>query len=194
VTDQAAPRLIPEHRLPRRLARPPNEGLLREGAMTKEKKDINESNREFWETENRKFLDRVQKRPHDLQHAVQKTHERIEDGAFKKVKSLEAQMAELDALRRADQSVRASTTRKRKREHGQIVTEAMRLARRDGQDLQSFLDAAANGSISGIERIVAPGPRDGGKYLISCDELSEDAKFSLKTIGGWWTKAADHKS
>jgi RNA polymerase-binding transcription factor DksA len=51
--------------------------------------DINARNQEFWAEENRKFSERIAKRPHDLKHAIDKTHERIEDGAFKKVRSLE---------------------------------------------------------------------------------------------------------
>ncbi|PRY03813.1 hypothetical protein [Paraburkholderia sp. BL25I1N1] len=158
-----------------------------------EKKDINERNREFWETENRKFQERIAKRPHDLQHVVQKTNERVEDGAIGRVKSLEAQMAELDALRGADQSVRAKGPRKRARSHREIVIEAMRPARREQRTFLEFLDAAGKGSISGIE-IRLPGPRDGGKFLISCDELDSDAKFSESTIEGWWTAADSPQS
>ena len=47
-----------------------------------EKKDINERNRDFWEKENKKFQERIAKRPHDLQHVVKKTNERVEDGVI----------------------------------------------------------------------------------------------------------------
>jgi hypothetical protein len=153
--------------------------------------DINARNAEFWEKQSRAFEEGIAKRPHDLKHVVDKTHERIEDGAFKKVRSLESQMVELGALRDADQSVRASGTRKRARNHRQIVIEAMRAARTNQQELPDFLDAANNGSIPGIE-IKPLGPRGGGKYCVTCDELSNDAKFAKSTIDGWWT-AADSK-
>lgn len=155
--------------------------------------DINTRNQEFWEEENRKFSERIAKRPHDLKHAIDKTHERIEDGAFKKVRSLESQMAELATLRDADQSARASAPRKRARGHREITIEAMQIARRNKDSLQDFLDAAENGSVSGLE-IKQPGPRDGGKYLITCDELSAEAKFSRSTIEGWWTAAEPEQS
>lgn len=153
--------------------------------------DINERNAEFWKEQSRLFEEGIVKRPHDLKHAIDKSNERIEDGAFKKVLSLESQMAELGALRDADQSVRATGTRKRARNHRQIVIEAMRAARTSQQKLPDFLDAANNGSITGIE-IKPPGPRDGGKYCVTCDELSNDAKFAKSTIDSWWT-AADSK-
>lgn len=155
--------------------------------------DINARNEEFWAEENRKFAERISKRPHDLKHAIEKTHERIEDGAFKKVRSLESQMAELAALRGADQAVRASGPRKRARSHREIVIEAMQVARKNQQTLHDFLDAAEEGSISGIE-IKQPGPKGGGKYFVSCDELSRDAKFSRSTVEGWWTAAEQSKS
>ncbi|MEM5419626.1 hypothetical protein [Paraburkholderia ferrariae] len=157
------------------------------------KKDINERNREFWEKETQKFQERAAKRPHDLQHVVHKTSERVEDGAIGRVKSLEAQMAELDALRGADQSVRAKGRRKRARSHRDIVIDAMRPARREQRTFIEFLDSAEKGSISGIE-IRRPGPRDGGKFLITCDELDSDAKFSKSTIEGWWTAADSQQS
>lgn len=149
--------------------------------------DINKCNAEFWEEQSRLFEKRIAKRPHDLEHVVDKTNERIDDGALKKVRSLEAQMEELDALRGADQSVRASGPRTRKRAHREIVIEAMRPATHTSQ-LDDFLDAAATGSIDGIE-IIPPGPRDGGKYVVRCDELDSDSRFSYSTIGGWWTDA-----
>ena len=155
--------------------------------------DINARNEEFWAKENRKFSERITKRPHDLKHVLDKTHERIEDGAFKKVSSLEAQMAELDALRGADQSARASAPRTRARSHREITIESMRGARRNKDTLQDFLDAAEIGSIPNLE-IKQPGPRDGGKYLVSCDELNKDAKFSKSTIEGWWTAAEPEKT
>jgi hypothetical protein len=102
-------------------------------------------------------------------------------------------VAELSALRDADQSARASAPRKRAKGHRGIVIEAMQIARRNKDSLHDFLDAAENGSVSGLE-IRQPGPRDGGKYLITCDELSTESKFSKSTIEGWWTAAEPEKS
>jgi hypothetical protein len=149
--------------------------------------DINRRNAEFWEKQSASFDERVSKRPHDLDYVVKKTQERIEDGAIVRIPSLEAQIQELSVLRDADQSVRASSARKRKRDHRQIVIEAMRTMVRTSR-LEDFLEAAANGSIEGIE-IKAPGPRDGSKYSVTCDELDKDRKFSYSTISGWWTAA-----
>ena len=156
--------------------------------MTKKLKaltDINERNAEFWREQSRLFEERVTKRPHDLSHVVKQTMKRIEDGAIKKVESLEFQMAELDVLRSIDQSVKAKKQRQRTKRHREIVIQAMRTAHSDDQTLDDFLDSKKEGAI----QITKPGAKDGGKYLITCDELENDAKFSKSTIGGWWTAA-----
>ncbi|MDB5776144.1 MAG: hypothetical protein JWP38_2277 [Herbaspirillum sp.] len=147
--------------------------------------DINKRNAEFWKEKSRLFEERVTKRPHDLSHVVKQTTKRIEDGAIKKVESLEFQMAELDALRNIDQSAKAKMKRQRAKGHREIVIQAMRTEHQDYQTLDDFLDSKEDGSI----QITKPGAKDGGKYQISCDELESDAKFSKSTIYEWWNIA-----
>lgn len=160
--------------------------------------DINARNAEFRKEQSRVFNEQIAKRPHDLKHVVDKTQERIEDGAFKKVPSLESQMAELGALRDADQSVKAKSSRQRARGHADIVTESMRVAVKSGYSLPRFLKSAATeGNWPGITIEEHSGQFKPGteRYTVSCDEMESKAEkvFAHKTLSGWWTIAKTKK-
>lgn len=171
--------------------------------------DINKRNAEFWDEQSRLFDERIAKRPHDLKHVIDKTHERIEDGAFKKVLSLESQMAELGALRSEDQSIKSrGKPRKRPRSYRDIAIEAMRHARQNDMSMDDFLKSSANKGFEPVLKLERLTSEQGEKYKVSCSDLpvpdldkladgeSIDAdgclwkEFSFKAIEGWWTAAA----
>jgi hypothetical protein len=70
-----------------------------------------------------------------------------------------------------------------------ITVVAMAKARVDGLGLQSFLDSAEAGSVSGLT-IANSSVQGVQRYVIDADDVTEQKQVARRTIEDWWTEAA----
>lgn len=171
-------------------------GRTRAEKQSPKSKAIDRRHREFWETENkrcRNFFEKNRKHLLTAARKMQREALRYSDlgmAAFIRLPDLEQYVK--DEI--GDESKKQSEKAKRPRKGNQLkelVIEAMRAARMEGQSFRAFLDAAGTRSFDDYRLTISE--EEEGTFEIKYDppagsdgKLTDTETKSLKTLENWW--------